>query len=393
MTSLDTAERPAFAWDDPLLLDDQLSDDERMIRDSARAYCQEKLMPRVLEGHRLERFEREILSEMGELGLLGPTLEGYGCAGVNSVSYGLLARELERVDSGYRSALCAHSSLVMRPIHACGSDAQRAKYLPRLASGAWIGCAAVTESAAAGRPGATTARAAAAGDGFVLTGRKTWVTNAPLADVFVVWAKNERDETRGYILEKGMKGLTVSATEGKFSLRAAATGDVVMDGVLVPAQNELAGEPDLQSALDEARYAAAWGALGSAEFCWHAARSYALERRQFGKPLAANQLIQAKLAGMQTEITLGLQAALRLGRLLDEGRAATEMVSLLKRSACDKALDVARTARDMHGGNGISDEYHVIRHVMNLEAVSTDDGSRDFHTLVLGRAQTGIAAF
>ena len=396
MTAPIPAARQAFQWEDPLLLEDQLTDEERMVRDAARAYCQEKLMPRVLEANRREKFDREIMNEMGALGFLGSTISGYGCAGVNHVCYGLVAREVERVDSGYRSALSVQSSLVMHPIHAFGSEAQRKKYLPRLASGDWIGCFGLTEPDSGSDPASMTTRARKSGDGYVLSGSKMWISNAPLADVFLIWAKDDAGEIRGFLLEKGMPGLSAPRIEGKFSLRTSPTGEVVMDEVQVPHGNLLPGVSGLKgpfSGLNKARYGIAWGALGAAEFCWHAARAYVLERKQFGRPLAANQLIQVKLADMQTEIALGLQAALRLGRLADEGRAVPEMMSLLKRNACGKALDIARAARDMHGGNGISDEFHVIRHVMNLEAVNTYEGTHDIHALILGRAQTGIPAF
>jgi glutaryl-CoA dehydrogenase len=385
-----------FDWADPLLLEHELSEDERMVRDSARAYCQEKLFPRVLEANRHERFDREIMNEMGALGFLGSTIEGYGCAGVNYVCYGLVAREVERVDSGYRSAMSVQSSLVMYPIYDFGTEAQRRRYLPKLASGEWVGCFGLTEPDHGSDPGSMTTRAAAAPGGYRLSGAKMWITNAPIADVFVVWAKTEDGVIRGFILEKGMKGLSTPKIEGKFSLRASATGEIVLDDVFVPEENLLPGVKGLRgpfSCLNNARYGIAWGAIGAAEFCWHAARTYTLDRRQFGRPLAANQLIQKKLVDMQTEITLGLTACVRLGRLKDEGRAAPEMVSLLKRNNAGKALDIARVARDMHGGNGISDEYHVIRHVMNLEAVNTYEGTHDIHALILGRAQTGIAAF
>jgi glutaryl-CoA dehydrogenase len=385
-----------FDWADPLLLDDVLSEEERMVRDSARDYCQEKLFPRVLAANRHERFDREIMNEMGALGFLGATIEGYGCAGVNYVCYGLIAREVERVDSGYRSAMSVQSSLVMHPIHAFGSEAQRQKYLPKLASGDWVGCFGLTEPDHGSDPAGMTTRATEAPGGYRLNGAKMWITNSPIADVLVVWAKTEDDVIRGFILEKGMKGLSAPKIEGKFSLRASATGEIVMDDVFVPEENLLPGVRGLRgpfSCLNSARYGIAWGALGAAEFCWHAARNYTLERRQFGRPLAANQLIQKKLVDMQTEITLGLHACLRLGRLKDEGRDTPEMVSILKRNNCGKALDIARAARDMHGGNGIADEYHVIRHVMNLEAVNTYEGTHDIHALILGRAQTGIAAF
>jgi glutaryl-CoA dehydrogenase len=390
-----SSEKPVFDWQDPLLLDGELSEEERMLRDSARDFCQEKLMTRVLEANRHEHFHREIMTEMGALGLLGPTIHGYGCAGVNYVSYGLIAREVERVDSGYRSAMSVQSSLVMYPIHDFGSEAQRQKYLPKLASGEWVGCFGLTEPDHGSDPSSMVTRARKVDGGFVLKGAKMWITNSPIADVFVVWAKLD-NVIRGFILEKGMKGLTAPKIEGKFSLRASATGEIVMDDVFVPEENILPKVSGLKgpfSCLNNARYGIAWGALGAAEFCWHAARNYTVERNQFGRPLAANQLIQKKLVDMQTEITLGLHACLRLGRLKDEGRAVPEMISLLKRNNCGKALDIARVARDMHGGNGISDEFHVIRHVMNLEAVNTYEGTHDIHALILGRAQTGIAAF
>ncbi len=385
-----------FDWADPLLLDEVLSDEERMVRDSARDYCQEKLFPRVLEANRHERFDREIMTEMGALGFLGATIEGYGCAGVNYVCYGLIAREVERIDSGYRSAMSVQSSLVMHPIHRFGTEAQRQKYLPKLASGEWVGCFGLTEPDHGSDPAGMTTRAAAAPGGYRLSGAKMWITNSPIADVLVVWAKTEDDVIRGFILERGMKGLGTPKIEGKFSLRASATGEIVMDEVFVPEENLLPRVKGLRgpfSCLNSARYGIAWGSLGAAEFCWHAARNYTLERQQFGRPLAANQLIQKKLVDMQTEITLGLHACLRLGRLKDMGRDTPEMVSILKRNNCGKALDIARAARDMHGGNGIADEYHVIRHVMNLEAVNTYEGTHDIHALILGRAQTGIAAF
>ena len=390
-----SAEKPVFEWQDPLLLDAELSEEERMLRDSARDFCQEKLMPRVLEANRHEHFHREIMTEMGALGLLGPTIHGYGCAGVNYVSYGLIAREVERVDSGYRSAMSVQSSLVMYPIYDFGSEAQRQKYLPKLASGEWVGCFGLTEPDHGSDPSSMVTRARKVDGGYRLSGAKMWITNSPIADVFVVWAKLD-GVIRGFVLEKEMKGLTAPKIEGKFSLRASVTGEIVMDDVFVPDENILPTVSGLKgpfSCLNNARYGIAWGALGAAEFCWHAARSYTLERKQFGRPLAANQLIQKKLVDMQTEITLGLHACLRLGRLKDEGRAVPEMISLLKRNNCGKALDIARVARDMHGGNGISDEYHVIRHVMNLEAVNTYEGTHDVHALILGRAMTGIQAF
>src|SRR5215813_10595449 len=385
-----------FDWADPLLLDESLSEDERMVRDSAHAYCQEKLFPRVLQANRHEHFDREIMNEMGALGFLGSTIEGYGCAGVNYVCYGLIAREVERVDSGYRSAMSVQSSLVMHPIHRFGSEAQRQKYLPKLALGEWVGCFGLTEPDHGSDPAGMTTRASAVQGGYRLRGAKMWITNSPIADVFVVWAKTEDDVIRGFILEKGMDGLGAPKIEGKFSLRASATGEIVMDDVFVPEANLLPGVTGLRgpfSCLNSARFGIAWGSLGAAEFCWHAARNYALERHQFGRPLAANQLVQKKLVDMQTEITLGLHACLRLGRLKDMGQDAPEMVSMLKRNNCGKALDIARAARDMHGGNGVADEFHVIRHVMNLEAVNTYEGTHDIHALILGRAQTGIAAF
>jgi len=386
----------AFDWADPLRLDEALTEEERMVRDSARAYCQEKLLPRVLEANRHERFDRAIMNEMGALGFLGATIEGYGCAGVNYVSYGLIAREVERIDSSYRSAMSVQSSLVMHPIYAFGTEEQRQKYLPKLASGEWVGCFGLTEPDHGSDPAGMTTRAATVTGGWRLSGAKMWITNAPIADVLVVWAKTEDAVIRGFILERGMKGLSAPKIEGKFSLRASVTGEIVMDGVFVPEENMLPGVKGLRgpfSCLNSARYGIAWGVLGAAEFCWYVARNYTLERRQFGRPLAANQLIQKKLVDMQTEITLGLHACLRLGRLKDEGRDRPEMVSILKRNNCGKALDIARTARDMHGGNGIADEYHVIRHMMNLEAVNTYEGTHDIHALILGRAQTGIAAF
>jgi glutaryl-CoA dehydrogenase len=392
----ETASPPRFDWADPFLIEEELSEDERMVRDSTRAYCQEKLLPRVIEANRRERFDREILDEMGALGFLGSTIEGYGCAGVNYVSYGLIAREVERVDSGYRSAMSVQSSLVMYPIYDFGTEAQRQKYLPKLATGEWVGCFGLTEPDHGSDPGGMTTRAVAVPGGYCLNGAKMWISNAPIADVFVVWAKTEDGVIRGFILERGMAGLSTPKIEGKFSLRASATGEVVMADVCVPEENLLPHVSGLRgpfSCLNNARYGIAWGAMGAAEFCWHAARSYTIERRQFGRPLAANQLIQKKLVDMQTEITLGLNACLRVGRLKDQGRATPEMVSLLKRNNAGKALDIARMARDMHGGNGISDEYHVIRHLMNLEAVNTYEGTHDIHALILGRAQTGIAAF
>jgi glutaryl-CoA dehydrogenase len=385
-----------FAWDDALRLEGALSEDERAIRDAAQAFCQEKLFPRVLMANRLEKFDREIMNEFGEMGFLGATLEGYGCAGVNYVSYGLISREVERVDSGYRSAFSVQSSLVMFPIHAFGSEQQRQKYLPKLRTGEFVGCFGLTEPDAGSDPASMRTRAASVDGGFVLNGSKTWITNSPIADVLLVWAKDDKGDIRGFILERGMPGLTQPKIEGKFSLRASVTGMIMMQDVFVPAENLLPGVKGLRgpfSCLNNARYGIAWGALGAAEFCWHAAREYTLSRMMFGRPLAATQLIQKKLADMQTEITLGLHAVLRLGRLMDEHDAAPEMISLLKRNNCGKALDIARVARDMHGGNGIVDEYHVIRHVMNLETVNTYEGTHDVHALILGRAQTGLSAF
>ena len=390
-----TTTESSFRWEDPLLLDEQLTPEERMARDAARDYCQERLMPRILEANRHERFDVAILREMGELGMLGPTIDGYGCAGASYVAYGLIAREVERVDSGYRSAMSVQSSLVMFPIHAFGSEEQRERYLPRLARGELVGCFGLTEPDSGSDPGSMKTRARRVSGGWVLDGSKTWITNSPIADVFVVWARTD-EGFRGFILEKGMKGLSAPKIEGKFSLRASSTGEIVMDGVEVPDAQALPGVKGLKgplSCLTRARYGIAWGVLGASEFCWHAARTYTLGRKQFGRPLAANQLIQWKLANMQTGITLGLQACLRVGRLMSEHREAPEMVSLIKRNNCGKALDIARAARDMHGANGISDEFHVIRHVMNLEAVNTYEGTHDVHALILGRAQTGIQAF
>jgi glutaryl-CoA dehydrogenase len=385
-----------FKWDDALRLDSQLSEDERAIRDAAQEYCQEKLLPRVLEANRHEKFHREIMNEMGEMGFLGATLEGYGCAGVNYVSYGLIAREVERVDSGYRSAFSVQSSLVMFPIHAFGTEAQREKFLPKLRSGEFVGCFGLTEPDAGSDPASMRTRAKKVDGGYRLSGSKTWITNSPLADVLVVWAKDDAGDIRGYLLERGMQGLETPKIEGKFSLRASTTGMIMMDDVFVPDENafpEIKGLRGPFSCLNNARYGIAWGALGAAEFCWQAARDYTMQRMMFGRPLAATQLMQKKLADMQTEITLGLQAVLRLGRLMDEHDAAPEMISLCKRNSCGKALDIARVARDMHGGNGVADEYHVIRHVMNLEAVNTYEGTHDVHALILGRAQTGLSAF
>lgn len=399
--------KPTFNWRDPFHLDAQLTDEERMVRDAAYAYCQDKLMPRVLEANRHETFDRGIFNEMGEMGLLGSTLpEAYGAAGLNNVCYGLIAREVERVDSGYRSAMSVQSSLVMYPIFAYGSEAQRQKYLPKLASGEWVGCFGLTEPNHGSDPGSMETRARKTEGGWIVHGSKMWITNSPIADVFVVWAKAygggdnaigaKEGDIRGFVLEKGMVGLSAPKIEGKFSLRASITGEIVMDEVFVPDENLLPAVKGLKGpfgCLNKARYGISWGVLGAAEFCWHAARRYTLDRTQFGRPLAANQLIQLKLANMQTEISIGLQSVLRVGRMLDEGTAAPELISLIKRNSCGKALDIARVSRDMHGGNGISDEFHVIRHVMNLEAVNTYEGTHDIHALILGRAQTGIQAF
>ena len=390
------AERATFIWDDPFLLEDQLTEEERLARDAAHAYAQERLMPRALEANRRERFDREIMTEMGALGLLGATLPPkYGCAGASYVVYGLMAREVERVDSGYRSAMSVQSSLVMHPIHAYGTEAQRERYLPKLASGEWVGCFGLTEPDHGSDPGGMTSRAVRDGDEYVLNGAKTWITNAPIADVALVWAKLDGD-IRGFLVERPTPGLSTPRIEGKMSMRASATGQIVLDEVRIPADNLLPGARGLGGpfgCLNRARYGIAWGAMGAAEFCWHAARRYVLDREQFGRPLAANQLVQKKLADMQTEITLGLQGCLRMGRLFDAGRLAVESISLMKRNNCGKALEVARMARDMHGGNGISDEYHVIRHLMNLETVNTYEGTHDIHALILGRAQTGLQAF
>ena len=388
--------RVEFDWSDPLLLERALSEEERLVRETVQTYCQEKLMPRILQAHREEQFDREIMQEMGSLGLLGATIQGYGCAGMSYVCYGLIAREIERVDSGYRSAMSVQSSLVMYPIYAYGDEAQRERYLPKLATGEWIGCFGLTEPDHGSDAGNLTTRAEAVAGGYRLTGAKMWISNSPIADVFVVWAKDRDGVIRGFILEKGMNGLSAPKIEGKFSLRASVTGEIVMDNVFVPDNHLLAGIEGIKGpfgCLNRARYGIAWGSMGAAEFCWHAARNYTLERSQFGRPLAANQLVQKKLADMQTEITLGLHSCLRLGRLMDDGLAAPEAVSLLKRNNCGKALDIARTSRDMHGGNGVADEYHVIRHMMNLEAVNTYEGTHDIHALILGRAQTGIQAF
>ncbi len=385
-----------FNWQDPMFLDSQLTEDERMIRDTAHSYCQEKLLPRALEGNRNEVFDREIMRELGELGLLGATLPAqYGGSEVNYVSYGLIAREVERVDSGYRSAMSVQSSLVMHPIYTYGSEAQRMKYLPKLASGEWVGCFGLTEPDSGSDPASMLTRATKVDGGYRLSGNKMWITNSPIADVFVVWAKLE-GVIRGFVLEKGMEGLSAPKIEGKFSLRASITGEIVMDNVFVPDENmfpEIKGLAGPFGCLNKARYGIAWGSMGAAEFCFNAARTYTLDRKQFNRPLAANQLIQKKLADMQTEIALAFQGCLQMGRLMDNNQCPVELISMLKRNNCGKALDIARVARDMHGGNGISDEFGVIRHVMNLEAVNTYEGTHDVHALILGRAITGIAAF
>ena len=384
---------PPFDWADPLLLEASLSEDEKLVQATARGFAQDRLMPLVRDMHRHEKFNPDLLREMGSLGLLGGTIAEFG--GISQVAYGLIARELEKVDSAFRSSLSVQSSLVMHPIHAFGSSAQKEKYLPRLASGAWIGAFGLTEPGAGSDPGSMQARARKTADGYVLSGAKTWITHAPVADLFVIWAKLD-DRVHGFILERGDKGLSTPKIEGKFSLRASATGEIVMEDVAIPADRLLAGAQGLKAPFDclnHARYGIAWGAMGAAEFCWHAARAYGLERRQFGRPLAANQLYQKKLADMQTEITLGLAACLQAGRLMDEGKLAAEAISLLKRNNAGKALEIARTARDMHGGNGVADDYHVVRHMLNLEAVNTYEGTHDIHALVLGRAQTGISAF
>jgi glutaryl-CoA dehydrogenase len=385
-----------FSWEDPLNLDSQLTEEERMVRDTARDYCQEKLLPRVTSAFLEERFDREIMTEMGELGLLGATIPAeFGGADLGYVAYGLIAREVERVDSGYRSACSVQSSLVMYPIYAYGSDAQRRKYLPKLATGEWVGCFGLTEPDAGSDPSSMKTRATRVDGGFVLKGSKMWITNSPISDVAVVWAKSD-DGIRGFIVERGMKGFTTPKIEGKVSLRASITGEIVLDDVFVPAENMLPNAKGLSGpfgCLNRARYGIAWGAMGAAEDCWHRARQYTLDRKQFGRPLAATQLVQKKLADMQTEITLGLHSVLRLGRMMDDHTAAPPAISLLKRNNCGKALDIARQARDMHGGNGISAEYHVIRHMVNLETVNTYEGAHDVHALILGRAQTGIQAF
>ncbi|MBL4615883.1 MAG: acyl-CoA dehydrogenase [Magnetovibrio sp.] len=390
------ANRTPFQWDDPFLFNDQLSEEERMVQDSARDYCQDKLMPRILEANRHETFDREIMNELGEMGMLGSTLpEEYGCSGVSNVCYGLIGREVERVDSGYRSAMSVQSSLVMYPIYAYGNDEQRKRYLPKLATGEWIGCFGLTEPDHGSDPGGMKTRAEKVDGGYLLTGNKMWITNSPIADVAVVWGKLD-GVIRGFLVDRGSEGFSTPKIEGKLSLRASITGEIVLDKAFVPDENLLPGGSGLGGpfgCLNKARYGIAWGVLGAAEFCWHAARQYGLDRKQFDRPLAQNQLFQKKLTDMQTEITLGLQAALRVGRLMDEDRLAVENISMIKRNNVAKALDIARMSRDMHGGNGISDEFHVMRHMVNLETVNTYEGTYDIHTLILGRAQTGLQAF
>ena len=388
--------KPQFVWQDPFLLDQQLDDSERMIQESVRRYAQESLMPRIVEANRHEKFDPMITQEMGEMGLLGATIHGYGCAGLNYVSYGLIAREIERVDSGYRSFFSVQSSLVMYPIFRFGSDTQREKYLPKLASGKMIGCFGLTEPNHGSDPSGMTTKARKVDAGYRLNGEKTWISNSPIADLFLVWAKDDENVIRGFLIEKNTQGLSAPIIEGKFSLRASTTGSIVMQDVFVPDSMELPSASGLKApfaCLTLARYGISWGALGAAEFCWHAALEYSLNRKQFGRPIAANQLVQKKLADMQTEISLGLQGSLRAGRLLDEGNAPHELISLMKRNNAGKALDIARASRDIHGGNGVCDEFHVIRHCMNLEAVNTYEGTHDIHALILGKAQTGISAF
>lgn len=388
--------KPVFHWDDPFLFEQQLNPEERLIRNAAHAYAQDKLQPRILNAFHHEQFDREIMREMGQAGFLGATIHGYGCAGVNAVSYGLLAREIERVDSGYRSALSVQSSLVMHAIYAYGSEEQRQKYLPQLATGEWIGCFGLTEPNHGSDPNSMESRAKDTKGGYLLNGTKMWITNSPIANIFIVWAKNDNGRIRGFILEKEMDGLSAPVMHGKMSMRASITGEIVMENVFVPAEQELPNADGLSGplgCLDNARYGIAWGVLGAAEFCWHAARQYALDRKQFGRPLAANQLIQAKLANMQTQISLALQGCLRVGRLKDENNATSQLISLIKRNSTLIALDIAREARDIHGGNGIMEEFHVIRHMLNLETVKTYEGTEDIHALILGHAQTGLSAF
>jgi glutaryl-CoA dehydrogenase len=383
-------------WEDPFELDSQLNDEQRMVRDSARQYAQERLLPRVKEAFRSESTDPTIFREMGEMGLLGSTIDGYGCSGVDYVCYGLVAREVERVDSGYRSMLSVQSSLVMYPIYAYGNEAQREKYLPKLATGEWIGCFGLTEPDHGSDPGGMTTRARSVDGGYRVSGAKMWISNSPIADVFVVWAKTDDDVIRGFVLEKGMEGLSAPKIEGKLALRASVTGEIVMEEVFVPEENLLPNVQGLKGpfgCLNNARYGIAWGTLGAAETCWHTARQYTLDRQQFGRPLAANQLIQLKLADMQTDISLAMQGCLRAGQMLSAGRISPDLISLIKRNSCGKALEIARKARDMLGGNGISDEYPVMRHMMNLEVVNTYEGTHDIHALILGRSQTGIPAF
>ena len=391
-----SADWGVFDWEDPFHLNDQLTEEEILVKDTAASYASNKLAPRVIDSFRKEQTHREIFNEMGELGLLGSTIEGYGCPGVSYVGYGLIAREVERVDSGYRSMMSVQSSLVMYPISNHGSEEQKNKYLPKLASGEWVGCFGLTEADAGSDPSSMKTRAKAVAGGYSISGSKMWITNSPIADIFLVWAKTDDGTIRGFILEKGMEGLTAPSIEGKLALRTSITGEIVMDNVFVSDEQLL---PDISGlkgpfeCLNSARYGISWGALGAAEYCWHAARKYTLERPQFNKPLASNQLIQLKLANMQTDISLGLQGCIRAGRLKEEGRLSPELISLLKRNNCSKALEIARNSRDMHGGNGISDEYEVMRHMMNLEVVNTYEGTSDVHALILGRAQTGLQAF
>ena len=391
-----SADWGVFDWEDPFHLNDQLTEEEILVKDTAANYASNELAPRVIDSFRKEQTHREIFNEMGELGLLGSTIEGYGCPGVSYVGYGLIAREVERVDSGYRSMMSVQSSLVMYPISNHGSEEQKNKYLPKLASGEWVGCFGLTEADAGSDPSSMKTRAKAAAGGYSISGSKMWITNSPIADVFLVWAKTDDGTIRGFILEKGMEGLTAPSIEGKLALRTSITGEIVMDNVFVSDEQllpEISGLKGPFECLNSARYGISWGALGAAEYCWHAARKYTLERPQFNKPLASNQLIQLKLANMQTDISLGLQGCIRAGRLKEEGRLSPELISLLKRNNCSKALEIARNSRDMHGGNGISDEYEVMRHMMNLEVVNTYEGTSDVHALILGRAQTGLQAF